>query len=76
MYTTTSISIKNYYKFTKYTTYYRQWFNTCTKDTAFFNSLMNTEVVQKRFTMVLNTTKLPLIRTLKGNEKQVDYKLI
>ena len=75
MYTTTSISINKYYEYTKYTTYYRQWFNTCTKDTAFFNWLMNTEVVQRRFTMVLSTIKLPLIRTLKGNEKQVDYKL-
>ena len=35
MYTTTSISIKNYYKYTTYTTYYRQWFNTFTKDTIF-----------------------------------------
>ena len=35
MYTTTSISIKNYYKYTTYTTYDRQWFNTFTKDTIF-----------------------------------------
>ena len=37
MYTTTSVSIniKNYYKYTTYITYYRQWFNTCTKDTIF-----------------------------------------
>ena len=36
---------------------------------------MNTEVAQKRFTMVLTTVKLPLIELWRVNEKQVDYKL-
>ena len=36
---------------------------------------MNTEVAQKRFTMVLTTVKLPLIELWRETKKKVDYKL-